>query len=195
MRSSLLLPTLFASAVLIAGCSSSVKAPTNWIADGSLSIHRPVPQLPVNSELNQDGATVFAFAPSASIPTSAWVSVDRQANELRLMQGQQAILTLRGDGLDRLPTGSFTVLHKQREPAWYAPDLYFASRSLDTPAEHSKERYLRGALGEYALFLAPELPLHCGPLWLDEIGGVRLSEQDMAQLYYRLEVGAAIQIE
>lgn len=183
----------------LSGCSGFFSSRTtpmfaaqNWVADGSISLHRPLPRADTEIETG----SVLAFAPSlTSNSDELWIDIKRTANSLAIMRGKEVLFSIAGEGFKDLAPGEYAVMHKQREPTWYAPNSYYETRALEVPAEHSKDRFLRGALGEYAVFLAPDLPLHCGPMWLADIGGARLSEQDMAQVYYRLEVGAPIRIE
>ena len=86
-------------------------------------------------------------------------------------------------------------MHKQRNPLWYAPDSYFKARLLPLPAEGDRSRFRRGALGEFVLFVDKDTPIHSGPFGSEEIGGIRLEEDDISRLYYQLELGATIRVE
>lgn len=68
-------------------------------------------------------------------------------------------------------------------------------RQLESPPQGDKQRYRRGALGDFAIFLNQDTPLHCGPIWLGEIGGLRLSEADLSRLYYQVETGSVVEIK
>jgi hypothetical protein len=50
-------------------------------------------------------------------------------------------------------SGNYNVILKQKRPLWYAPDNYYTERNLPLPGEGASERYLKGALGEYAIYL------------------------------------------
>jgi len=110
------------------------------------------------------------------------------------MDGASAIFSLDGEGFENLKEGIFSVLHKQRSPLWYAPDAYFTARKESVPPEGDKERYRRGALGEFAMFLDKDTPLHCGPLSLPEIGGARLDDLQFSRVYYSLPIGAVVEV-
>ncbi len=87
--------------------------------------------------------------------------------------------------------GEYHILHKQATPLWYAPEQYFAARQMDVPAEGDRARYLRGALGEYAIYIDEKTPLHC-TVWTEEIGGIGLSDESLARLFYLLDIGASV---
>jgi lipoprotein-anchoring transpeptidase ErfK/SrfK len=110
------------------------------------------------------------------------------------MQGETVLQTVAGQGVESLNPGKYTVEHKQRSALWYAPAEYFTSRGLPVPPEGVKERYLRGALGDFALFLDQMTPLHNGPIWSKELGGVRFDESDISRIYYQVEVGAPVEV-
>jgi hypothetical protein len=60
--------------------------------------------------------------------------------------------------------------------------------------EGSRERFKRAALGSRALYLNNQLPIHSGPVWLKDIGGIRLVEKDMLELFSFVTVGTRIDV-
>jgi hypothetical protein len=101
---------------------------------------------------------------------------------------------LRGVGIEQLQAGVYSVALKQRTPLWYAPASYFESRGLDVPAEGSKERFRRGALGEFTVFLSNQTPLHSGPAASPDIGGVQFADSDIKGLFDAAEVGMTVEV-
>jgi hypothetical protein len=110
------------------------------------------------------------------------------------MEGDKEISVSSGEGFENLKPGTYHVLHKQRNALWYAPDSYFSSRSLPLPAQGDRSRFRRGALGEFVLYVDKETPIHSGPVWSAEVGGVRLGSADLSRMYYSLDVGAPIEV-
>jgi hypothetical protein len=110
------------------------------------------------------------------------------------MDGDSPVTVASGEGIDSLKPGQYQVLHKQRNALWYAPDQYFTERGLKVPPQGDKSRYLRGALGDFVVFINKDTPIYSGPIWTEEIGGVRLSDDEMSRLYYRMEVGVPIEV-
>jgi hypothetical protein len=99
-----------------------------------------------------------------------------------------------GAGIEQLQAGVYSIALKQRAPLWYAPTSYFENRGLNVPAEGNKERFRRGALGEYAVFLNNQAPLHSGPVDCPDIGGVQVAESDLKELFETAEVGMAVEV-
>ncbi len=182
-----------AALTLLSGCSfsSSLVTPSDpFLKDGILALSRPVPP----QETGATPGSLLGFVPAPGMTSNLWLSIRTGSGVLELMNGTTVVGTLRGEGLSELPPGQYTVLHKQKSPLWYAPDSYFSSRMLPIPEAGDKSRYLRGALGEFAIFIDKEIPLHCGPVWNADIGGVRLDEAELSKLFYSVAVGAAITI-
>ena len=194
--------------LILSGCSASgpvsqsSESPTGYGQDGILALSRPMPEpialaaaldsAPVNNML---GFVPASIAPAVVAPAGTWLSINRRDKTVSLMEGSKASITVHGDGIEQLKAGSFHLLHKQRSPLWYAPDAYFTERGLAVPPEGDRERYRRGALGEFAMFLDKDTPLHAGIVWTDDVGGIRVDENDLARLYYSLDVGSTIKIE
>jgi hypothetical protein len=163
--------------------------PRNWLKSGSVVVSNGVPAVTTNVS-----AGTLGFAPSTSVRQGAWLLIETKQRRVTLMEGDKAVESGSGLGLERLTTGNFQLLHKQRNPLWYAPDSYFSARHLNSPASGDKNRYFRGALGDFALFVTKDTPLHSGPVWVPEIGGAQLEDNLISKLYYSLSVGAPIEV-
>jgi lipoprotein-anchoring transpeptidase ErfK/SrfK len=103
-------------------------------------------------------------------------------------------LVIKTDGAKHLRPGSFSVTQKENDPLWYAPKEYFMKRALPVPPEGSRERFKRAALGNQTLYLNDQTPIHSGPVWMNEIGGVRLNSSAMSELYSMVQVGARVEV-
>lgn len=163
----------------------------HWLKDGMIAISRPVP---ATSELSSTSMLGFMPVKAAAVHIGPWISIDRQNKVLALMEGDKEISSLSGQGLENLKPGTFQILHKQRNALWYAPDSYFQVRGLDVPGQGDRSRYRRGALGDFVLYVDKNTPIHSGPIWNPEIGGVRLNDSDISKLYYSVEVGSAVEV-
>lgn len=162
----------------------------NYLASGQIVISRPAPEASAPRSLNMMG-----FVPVLGTHVGNWLSVNRADKNLSLMEGNRVISSSKIKGADSLTPGSFQVLHMQRNPLWYAPDSYFTNRHLVVPPQGDKDRFRRGALGEFAIFLNKETPIHSGPVWSEEIGGVKVEEADLSKIYYQLQVGSIIEVK
>jgi hypothetical protein len=103
-------------------------------------------------------------------------------------------MVIKTEGAQHLPEGSFTVTLKEENPLWYAPREYYLKRSMVVPEEGSRERFKRAALGPETIFLNNHTPIHCGPVWMQEIGGIRLSPAEMQQVFSAITVGTRVEV-
>jgi hypothetical protein len=168
---------------------------TAWISDGALSISRGVPNPPALSEHQAAGSTMLGFAPHTIRGTDSRLTVVRSDRTLVILDGASTVQRISGEGIEQLKPGKFTVAHKQRAPLWYAPDAYFTRRGLPVPAANHQERYRRGALGDFAIFLDSGTPIHAGSIWSEDVGGIKVTEEDMARIYYAVAVGATLEVQ
>jgi len=156
---------------------------------GSIMLSSPIPEAKPS-----EYTTTFGFSPQSAGHPGPWLLILRNERLVQLMEGEQVVQSTSGRGIENLTPGIFQLLHKQRRALWYAPDSYFAARRLKIPPEGDRSRLLRGALGEFALFLNKETPLHSGPLWIREIGGIQLDDNALSKIYYTLPIGAPIEV-
>ncbi|MCO6431680.1 MAG: L,D-transpeptidase [Deltaproteobacteria bacterium] len=178
----------------MAGCGRSHPAVTEpdkkWLPSGQIVLSRPVPEVSSPRSLNMLG-----FIPIIGSPSGIWLSINLSSSELTLMEGSRVITSSKLEGGEGLSPGSYQVLHMQRSPLWYATDRYFEQRSLPVPPQGDRARFRRGALGEYAIFINKDTPIHCGPVWSEEVGGIRIPEPEMAKIYNQLQVGSVIEVK
>lgn len=162
-----------------------------WLIDGSLALSRPVPNIELASSTGQSASP----APEVSSSSGATqIIVSRQAKTVTALRPGQSPLVFKSEGAQLLSQGSFSVTMKEDRPLWYAPNSYFLKRSLPVPDEGSRERFMRAALGSKALFLNDQTPIHSGPVWLREIGGLRVKSTAMEQLYSMVTVGTRVEV-
>jgi hypothetical protein len=166
------------------------------LRDGSLALSRPVPKVRVaRGSEGLDNDPVLGFMPSQHSRAGTWLRIDRSTKQIHVMNGRNSVAALSGDGLQSLKPGTYSIVHKQEAPLWYAPDSYFEDRLLDIPQNNENERFRRGALGSTVLFLDEDTPIHNGPLWTAEVGGVRVDDDTATRLYSLLEVDAVVEVQ
>lgn len=183
---------LIAHAFLLAGCSSFGGSSTStgaWLESGSLALSRPVPL----ASRVKSGAPTIPQDPSVGAEI-AQIIISRTDKTITAIQPGSSPMVFKSEGAQYLTTGSFSVTLKEDKPLWYAPNSYFVNRSLEVPDQGSRSRFMRAALGRRALYLNDQTPIHCGPIWLQEIGGVRLRQSEMDQLYSMVNVGTRVEI-
>lgn len=170
---------------------SSSGGPTSeiWLSDGMLAVSREVP-----APSETEAAELLGFMPFYVGHVGPWLMVDKRKQTITLMDGQQEVRKAMGAGFDGIAPGSYELAHKQRAALWYAPDSYFIERGLAVPEQGAKERFRRGALGEFALFIDKDTPIHSGPVWTKDVGGIQIPEGELSRIYYQLEVGAPIEV-
>jgi len=120
--------------------------------------------------------------------------IDTSAHSLTIHREGHSPLVLKAQGAYAMKHGTFSVARKEANPTWEAPPTYFLRRGLSLPPEGSPERTMRGALGKQALFLDQGKAIHSGPVWNDDVGGIKLSSQDMALLFDAVTVGATVEV-
>jgi len=103
--------------------------------------------------------------------------------------GKRSLKILNAEGKVAVKRGAYYLSGKEVDPLWYASDSYCSRRGI---APDSKGRYLKGALGSRAIFVAPGLLIHSSPLWTEEVGGLKLSGADMLELYDALSLGSPV---
>ena len=120
--------------------------------------------------------------------------IETSKHTLSVTVAGKAPVVMNAQGAYALKKGTYSVAQKEVDPLWVAPPTYFLRRGLQVPAEGSPARAMRGALGHQALFIDRSLAIHSGPIWNDDVGGVKLAAADMAMLYDVVSVGATIEV-
>lgn len=125
---------------------------------------------------------------------SSHLIIDKSKHSLTLLRDGQTPVVIRAQGAYSMKPGVFEVSRKEENPLWQAPPTYFLRRGLAVPAEGSSERAMRGALGAQALFLTQNIAIHSGPIWNDDVGGIKLSRADMELLFKVVGVGTKVEV-
>ncbi|MBE0639239.1 MAG: L,D-transpeptidase [Bacteroidales bacterium] len=99
----------------------------------------------------------------------------------------------------KTPKGMRTVKGKTTSPVWRKPDWAFIEDGLPVPSGDHPSRYERGVLGDYALSLGDGYLIH-GTIYKRFLGMpvthgcVRLSDDDLEQVYKTLSIGSKVYI-
>lgn len=179
--------------VMLSGCSLTSNnldpSSTRSLGDGMMMIARPLPAVTAVSP-----GKLLAFMPLPE-PEGPWLKINRASSLIQLIEADQILASAKGDNFQSLPSGRFEVVHKQRRAPWHASSDYFNARKLAVPPSGASTRFLRGALGEFAIFLTKDLPVHSGPVSSPEIGGAKVAEKELSRIYYQIDVGTTVTIE
>lgn len=169
------------------------------LASSDLASSDEVVELPAERPERKLFAPLIGYFPPAHAYLPAdnetWLEVDSTKKKLTLFKGKSAIKEILGEGDVSIGEGDYYLQHKQKQPLWYAPDDYFTKRKLNVPGAGDRLRYRRGALGSYALYPTTTFPIHCGPVWSQDVGGLRVSAAELSSIYYMLPVGAPIVVK
>jgi hypothetical protein len=174
------------------GCAVLPKgssADNRWLQSGSLALSRPMPN-PSRPTTPLEQASTG----SATSSDSAALIISRRDSTLTAVRPGAAPLVIKTDGAQHLHSGSFSVTQKELDPLWYAPKEYFMKRALPIPPEGSRERFKRAALGSQTIYLNDQTPIHSGPVWMREIGGLRVNSSAMNELYSMIQVGTRVEV-
>lgn len=143
----------------------------------------------------------------------AYIVVDTENNRLTLRKGEQVLLyavvgtgsglyieeeTGRGWSFES-PTGSLTVLDKERNPVWIRPDWSYVEENMPIPPVNDPDRVVRDVLGKYALILGNGYKIH-GTKYTDLLGThfthgcIAVGDKDLEYLYKRVDIGTKVYI-
>ncbi|HUL00337.1 MAG TPA: L,D-transpeptidase family protein, partial [Nitrospirota bacterium] len=142
-----------------------------------------------------------------------YLVVDTENSRLMMRKGSKTILsTIVGTGSHEFveeengrnwyfetPLGSFTVLGKERNPAWIRPDWSYVEENMPIPPLNDPDRIVRGVLGKYALLLGNGYKIH-GTKYTNLLGThfthgcISLGDDDLALIHSTVKVGTKVYI-
>lgn len=142
-----------------------------------------------------------------------YLVVDTENNRLTMRQGNKILLAaVVGTGSRQFvkeetgrnwyfesPTGSLTVLGKERNPVWIRPDWSYVEENMPVPPKNDPDRIVRGVLGKYALILGNGYKIH-GTKYTDLLGThfthgcISVGDKDLETLYRSVKIGTKVYI-
>jgi L,D-transpeptidase YbiS len=142
-----------------------------------------------------------------------YLVVDTESNRLTMRRWNKILLTaVVGTGSRQFvkeetgrnwyfesPTGTLTVLGKERNPVWIRPDWSYAEENMPVPPENDPDRIVRGVLGKYALILGNGYKIH-GTKYTDLLGThfthgcISVGDKDLETLYRSVKIGTKVYI-
>ncbi len=142
-----------------------------------------------------------------------YLVVDTESNRLTMRRGNKILLTaVVGTGSRKFvkeetgrnwyfesPTGSLTVLGKERNPVWIRPDWSYVEENMPVPPENDPDRIVRGVLGKYALILGNGYKIH-GTKYTELLGThfthgcISVGDKDLETLYRSVKIGTKVYI-
>jgi lipoprotein-anchoring transpeptidase ErfK/SrfK len=199
---------LFFILVFLVSCGASkpfnLSEPgSKFLSSGSIVLSRQISESVIAPTVASSGEAKYSpilgyIPPMTGILPAAneiWLEIDSGTKTMTLIKGEQRIKSVPMQGEVPLSPGKYALQYKQHFPTWYAPDSYFEKRHLQVPNEQDQSRYLKGALGEYALYPTSTVVIHSSPLWSDEIGGLRVKKNEIAEVFSQLSLGSSIVVK
>lgn len=138
------------------------------------------------------------------------VLIDLDENRLYFKQGEMTLWSApvgTGTGMRVItekeawkfstPRGRFQIQYKERNPVWIAPDWFYVENNLPIPPRDHPSRYMKGTLGEAAVYISPDLAIH-GTDRPELIGQrvshgcIRLENRYAVRLYNSVQVGTEV---
>lgn len=159
-----------------------------------------------------DHSDVIQGAPYAGPDdVGVWIHVDVSHRKLTVYRGSESLHTYpvgvgTGGTLQKLaggnwewdtPTGIFEVGRMKKDPVWFAPDWHFLEKGLPVPPRDSPQRYVPGALGDYALYIDDEIAIHgtrdrASVGRASSHGCLRMFNEDIAVVYGLVVIGTKV---
>lgn len=168
---------------------------------GSIILSRQLPEKNVGLIAGDEDlmAPMIGFIPPtaefAPAVNEAWLEINKSKNLITVFEGERELKAFSAKGKIKLEKGNHSLQYKAENPTWYADDNYFQNRGLAIPASDSSQRFLKGALGGFALYPDGAEPIHAGAIWSEEVGGLKLSKADAEALYNALTIGCSIVVK
>ncbi len=200
------LPFLLLSLMLLTGFSEVQIVPIEVLRNDVQALQQQAAQL---EEANQGIRNMLRDMDDDDL----YLVVDTESNRLEMRQGNTIVLTAKAGTGNRQfvkedrgrnwyfesPTGSLTVLGKERNPVWIRPDWSYVEENMPIPPENDPDRLVRDVLGKYALLLGNGYKIH-GTKWKNLLGThfthgcVSLGDDDLEIVHKAVKIGTKVYI-
>ncbi|MDA8100128.1 MAG: L,D-transpeptidase family protein [Nitrospiraceae bacterium] len=164
------------------------------------------------SELEQQNRGLRSMI-TALDTDDTYIVVDTVNNRLSLRRADKVLLTaVVGTGSRNYieeetgrnwffesPTGSLTVLGKERNPVWIRPDWSYVEENMPVPPPNDPDRIVREVLGKYALLLGNGYKIH-GTKYKELLGThfthgcISVGDKDLETLHKIVPIGTKVYI-
>ncbi|MCB9029735.1 MAG: L,D-transpeptidase [Deltaproteobacteria bacterium] len=187
--------TFSAAALMFTSCAVQPEPPkdlnADWLQSGSIQLSRPAPKVKASNN-----SQMFSFMPVSRgiLRSQSWAQIDTKSKVVRIFDGEKLVNDISIVDSPELIPGEYKVILKQENPLWYAPDTYFLARNHNVPSKGDPLRFRKGALGNQAIFISKDFAIHSAALSDPDVGGLRVSESDLVNIYKHLETGSLIEI-
>ncbi len=156
---------------------------------GMIAIAESIPQ--EKSELTSN---MLSFLSTNDEIKGNWILINTTSNTLSIKKGDETLSTIAIKENVGIQPGIYSVFHKELNPLWYASDNYYYSRELTPPDQFSQERYVKGALGDCAIYLNEHMAIHDSKISSFDVQGIRIDSNDIKKLYSSLKSGDLIKV-
>ena len=161
----------------------------NYNQNGMIAISESLPT--IKSDLSPQ---IVTFLAADNKIDGNWLLVDTRRRTLSIKNGDTTLDTVAIQGNIGVRPGMYSVFYKEESPLWYATDNYYYSRNMTPPEQFSKERYVKGALGNFAIFLSENIAIHDSKISTFDVQGLRIDSNDIKKVYSSLKSGALVRV-
>ena len=162
---------------------------TTYNQSGMIAIAESLPTY--KSELSPQ---IVSFLAADNKIEGNWLLIDTKHRTLSIKNGDETLDTVAIKGNMGVRPGMYSVFYKEESPLWYASDNYYYSRNLTPPQKYSQERYVKGALGNFAIFLNENIAIHDSKINTFDVQGLRIDSNDIKKVYSSLKSGALVRV-
>lgn len=190
---------LISSCIILASCASNQS--TNFLSSGSIVLSKTVPNSVASQQIAkekldfEDMNQLLGYFPPTDEFSPAfnetWLEINSKEGKVSLMQGDLPIEQFNFTGIISAKEGAYYVSAKQIDPIWNAPASYFINRGLSIPSNSSRA----GAYGDMAVFATGGLVIHSAPVWISEVGGLKVSQKKLSKIFSSLPLGSQILVK
>ena len=156
----------------------------NYNQNGMIAISESLPT--IKSDLSPQ---IVTFLAADNKIDGNWLLVDTRRRTLSIKNGDTTLDTVDIQGNMGVRNGMYRVFYKEEYNIWYD-----YSRNMTPPEQFSKERYVKGALGNFAIFLSENIAIHDSKISTFDVQGLRIDSNDIKKVYSSLKSGALVRV-
>ncbi len=165
------------------------KEAVNYEKSGMIAIAESIPQ--TKNDLTPE---MLSFLSTDDEILDNWLLINTEENTINIKKGNKTLNSFRIKENIGLRPGMYSVFYKELNPLWYANDNYYFLRQLPVPDKESQKRYVKGALGDCAIYLNDKMAIHDSKISSLDVEGIRVDSNDIRKIYASLKAGALIKV-